>query len=68
MRLRASDHHALPGDELVFSCEGAHAEIHFALPQWAVTPGQSVVVYESNVCLGGGIITGGNQLAVESGS
>lgn len=31
-------------------------EIHFAQPQWAVTPGQSVVVYESNVCLGGGII------------
>jgi tRNA U34 2-thiouridine synthase MnmA/TrmU len=23
-----------------------------------VTPGQSVVVYESQVCLGGGIITG----------
>jgi tRNA-specific 2-thiouridylase len=33
------------------------AEIAFAQPQWAVTPGQSVVVYESRVCLGGGIIT-----------
>ncbi len=31
-------------------------EIVFAEPQWAVTPGQSVVVYESKVCLGGGII------------
>ena len=31
-------------------------EIAFAAPQWAVTPGQSVVVYESKVCLGGGII------------
>jgi len=31
-------------------------DIHFGQPQWAVTPGQSVVVYESNVCLGGGII------------
>ncbi len=31
-------------------------EIRFAEPQWAVTPGQSVVVYESRVCLGGGII------------
>jgi len=30
--------------------------IRFAAPQWAVTPGQSVVVYESRVCLGGGII------------
>ncbi len=33
-------------------------EIEFAQPQWAVTPGQSVVVYESKVCLGGGVITG----------
>jgi tRNA-uridine 2-sulfurtransferase len=30
--------------------------IDFAEHQWAVTPGQSVVVYESRVCLGGGII------------
>ena len=32
------------------------AEIAFAQPQWALTPGQSVVVYESKVCLGGGVI------------
>lgn len=32
------------------------ADIVFAQPQWALTPGQSVVVYESTVCLGGGII------------
>lgn len=31
-------------------------EVAFANPQWAVTPGQSVVLYESRVCLGGGII------------
>ncbi len=31
-------------------------EVEFAEPQWAVTPGQSVVIYESRVCLGGGII------------
>ena len=31
-------------------------EIKFAEPQWAATPGQPVVVYESKVCLGGGII------------
>jgi tRNA-specific 2-thiouridylase len=33
-------------------------EIKFGQKQWAITPGQSAVVYESNVCLGGGIITG----------
>jgi tRNA-specific 2-thiouridylase len=31
-------------------------EISFAAPQWAVTPGQSLVIYESLVCLGGGVI------------
>ena len=38
------------------SVDGERCEIAFAAPQWAVTPGQSVVVYESRVCLGGGII------------
>jgi tRNA-uridine 2-sulfurtransferase len=33
-----------------------HCVVEFAEPQWAVTPGQSVVIYESRVCLGGGII------------
>ena len=36
--------------------DAVSCEIKFAEPQWAVTPGQSVVVYESKVCLGGGII------------
>ena len=31
-------------------------ELRFAQPQWAVTPGQSVVVYEGEVCLGGAVI------------
>ena len=30
--------------------------VDFAENQWAVTPGQSVVIYESRVCIGGGII------------
>ena len=32
------------------------AKIEFDDPQWAVTPGQSVVLYDQEVCLGGGII------------
>jgi tRNA-specific 2-thiouridylase len=31
-------------------------ELRFEQAQWAVTPGQSVVVYDGDVCLGGGII------------
>ncbi len=33
-----------------------HASFAFDEQQWAVTPGQSVVVYDGAVCLGGGII------------
>jgi tRNA-specific 2-thiouridylase len=31
--------------------------VDFAAPQWAVTPGQSVVLYDGETCLGGGVIT-----------
>lgn len=30
--------------------------VTFDTPQWAVTPGQSLVLYDGDVCLGGGII------------
>ncbi|NOL49457.1 tRNA 2-thiouridine(34) synthase MnmA [Pelistega europaea] len=34
-----------------------HLRLHFEQAQWAVTPGQSAVLYDGDVCLGGGIIT-----------
>ncbi len=32
-------------------------DVDFPTPQWAVTPGQSIVLYDGEVCLGGGVIT-----------
>ena len=39
---------------------GDSCEIAFDEPQWAVTPGQSVVIYDGAICLGGAIIEQGH--------
>jgi tRNA-uridine 2-sulfurtransferase len=39
--------------------DGAQFSLHFDQPQWAVTPGQSAVLYAGEVCLGGGVIAEG---------
>ncbi len=46
---------------------GGRARIRFDQPQRAVTPGQSVVLYLGDICLGGGIITAREPL-VQTGS
>ena len=38
--------------------------VRFDGPQWAPTPGQYLVVYDGNVCLGGGVIERSNVAAV----
>jgi len=43
---------SITADELV---------VQFEQPQWAVTPGQSVVLYDAEDCLGGGVIAASGQ-------
>ena len=40
--------------------DNAECELVFQEPQWAVTPGQSAVLYDGDVCLGGGVIASSN--------
>ncbi len=42
--------------ELRAAGAGGRVELAFGTPQWAVTPGQSVVLYDGDVCLGGAVI------------
>jgi tRNA-specific 2-thiouridylase len=42
---------------LLSAAAGPHFRLDFAQAQWAVTPGQSAVLYDGEVCLGGGVIS-----------
>jgi tRNA-specific 2-thiouridylase len=56
--------------DAVATLSASTLRVDFSTPQWAVTPGQSVVLYDGEVCLGGGIITNTKaavQAAVQAG-
>jgi tRNA-specific 2-thiouridylase len=50
----------------VFSADVQQCELSFAQAQWAVTPGQSAVLYDGDVCLGGGVIDACDALTPEA--
>jgi tRNA-specific 2-thiouridylase len=55
-RAEARCRHRQPLQRCGVNLEGDLAEVRFDQPQRAITPGQSVVLYQGEVCLGGGII------------
>ncbi len=54
-RYRQQDAACVFGNALDSAGEGAF-DLRFEQAQWAVTPGQSAVLYDGEVCLGGGVI------------
>ncbi|BAN69016.1 tRNA 2-thiouridine(34) synthase MnmA [endosymbiont of unidentified scaly snail isolate Monju] len=53
---RARCRHRQPLQTCEVTLDGELAQVRFAEPQRAITPGQSVVFYLDDTCLGGGII------------
>ncbi len=55
----------------VAGVDGNRFTLRFDAPQWAATPGQSAVLYDGEVCLGGGVIDRAGVMAqaeVDGGS
>ena len=56
-RCHAKTRYRQPDQECLVEQSGADmVRVRFSQPQWAVTPGQYVVFYDGDVCLGGGVI------------
>lgn len=56
LRCRAKTRYRQPDQDCVVSATATGFRFDFDVPQRAVTPGQSAVIYLGDVCLGGGVI------------
>ena len=67
VRIQAKIRHNQPAaDAELTPLADGRARVVFDRPQWAITPGQSVVFYDRDVVLGGGIIHSPTDLKCES--
>jgi len=55
-RLHAKTRYRMPDAACTVTAVGASVHAAFDDPQWAPTPGQYLVFYDGDVCLGGGVI------------
>ena len=55
-RCQAKTRYRQPDQACQIDITGSRAQVVFDQPQRAITPGQSIVFYDGEICLGGGII------------
>jgi len=55
-------HRHTPAPATIRPC-GQEVEVRFETPQWAPAPGQSVVFYQGDLVVGGGVIAAGRHEA-----
>ena len=55
-RFGAKTRYRMPDAVCALEAAGAGCRATFDVPQWAPTPGQYLVLYDGDVCLGGGVI------------
>jgi tRNA-specific 2-thiouridylase len=55
-RLGAKTRYRMPDAACTLALGGGGLNARFDVPQWAPTPGQYLVLYDGEVCLGGGVI------------
>lgn len=59
--LSAKTRYRQPDMACQFTGNNTQFQLQFDQAQWAVTPGQSAVLYDGDICLGGGIINTSNS-------